>query len=514
LNNSLRLFINFSSLSSFFNLNSDLSTCSSSGTNSSYSSTENSDDNYSAPDDQELQYKNKSRRDPNHDRDDEETFASNDVLAKIYSQHNKGATGNRMYTSYANKVPAARYTGKREKDVEKSVYVPPLPYAQQSTAQLHVETMESLYVRLPKKSLSSINLNNHHHSSNSNMQQLNLEEVDSFFPVRPTIQAFGGSQELLPYKKTTDQNTHKSLKVSATPQASHDTDFYNNLHRWTASSSSSSKPAHHKSSMPNFLNVVRILRKCIGILIIVFCLFFFPQLHDMDKADENQDKHVVIDIVPRMMPNTQQKQPPIQRILDQTIGIPLVPAFSSNNQLSYTPLTHSLSGSMPNFATKNFKNHFADTEPPPPPPKYIHQYPLISANIPPKTRMDGGPSNQRGPNDYLPSAMASSSGPKQGGLAKKSEVKNSILSNNNSGSSENILKKENSEKQKVKFSDTITVAVVPEIPRKERMFITNEHHRRSHQMFADPKKELAESLPLCHPHDDYLKDFMPIQGKH
>lgn len=31
-------------------------------------------------------------------------------------------------------------------------------------------------------------------------------------------------------------------------------------------------------------------------------------------------------------------------------------------------------------------------------------------------------------------------------------------------------------------------------------------------MIADPKRELAESLPLCHPNDDYLKDFTPMQG--
>jgi WD repeat-containing and planar cell polarity effector protein len=164
----------------------------------------------------------------------------------------------------------------------------------------------------------------------------------------------------------------------------------------------------------------------------------------------------VIDVVPRV-PTT--KQPPIQRILDQTVGIPLVPAFSSNNQLSYTPLTHTLSGSlpmMPNFTGKNFKNYMpADLEPAPPPPKFIHQYPLISATIPSKSQ--GLSTNSRG--EYLPSAMAS--GPKHGGLAKKGEMKSSILSNNTTGSNDNMLKKESSEKQKVKFSDTITVAVVP-----------------------------------------------------
>lgn len=31
----------------------------------------------------------------------------------------------------------------------------------------------------------------------------------------------------------------------------------------------------------------------------------------------------------------------------------------------------------------------------------------------------------------------------------------------------------------------------------------------------DPRRELRESLPLCHPnnHDDYLKDFTPMSRK-
>lgn len=30
---------------------------------------------------------------------------------------------------------------------------------------------------------------------------------------------------------------------------------------------------------------------------------------------------------------------------------------------------------------------------------------------------------------------------------------------------------------------------------------------------TDPRRELADSLPLCHPNDDYLKDFTPMNGK-
>lgn len=29
----------------------------------------------------------------------------------------------------------------------------------------------------------------------------------------------------------------------------------------------------------------------------------------------------------------------------------------------------------------------------------------------------------------------------------------------------------------------------------------------------DSRRELQDSLPLCHPHDDYLKDFQPISRK-
>lgn len=31
-----------------------------------------------------------------------------------------------------------------------------------------------------------------------------------------------------------------------------------------------------------------------------------------------------------------------------------------------------------------------------------------------------------------------------------------------------------------------------------------------HSLVTDPRKELADSLPLCHPNDDYLKDFTPM----
>ncbi|XP_066255640.1 WD repeat-containing and planar cell polarity effector protein fritz [Euwallacea similis] len=56
---------------------------------------------------------------------------------------------------------------------------------------------------------------------------------------------------------------------------------------------------------------------------------------------------------------------------------------------------------------------------------------------------------------------------------------------------------------KVKFSDTVTAFIVPEVKRSVKPPLP------SH--ITDPQRELAESLPLCHPNEDYLKDFTPVR---
>ncbi|XP_061402322.1 WD repeat-containing and planar cell polarity effector protein fritz [Musca vetustissima] len=73
-------------------------------------------------------------------------------------------------------------------------------------------------------------------------------------------------------------------------------------------------------------------------------------------------------------------------------------------------------------------------------------------------------------------------------------------------------KSSNGEKNKVKFSDTVQVAVVPEIPRRDKSLMAkrNGYARPPPRNFTNPKKELQDSLPLCHPNDDYLKDFNPL----
>lgn len=65
------------------------------------------------------------------------------------------------------------------------------------------------------------------------------------------------------------------------------------------------------------------------------------------------------------------------------------------------------------------------------------------------------------------------------------------------------------EKNKVKFSDEVTVAIVPEISRKEKLSTFNDKTKRKPDFLVDlVKRELKASLPLCHP-DEYLKDFLP-----
>ncbi|KAK5644239.1 hypothetical protein RI129_008084 [Pyrocoelia pectoralis] len=56
---------------------------------------------------------------------------------------------------------------------------------------------------------------------------------------------------------------------------------------------------------------------------------------------------------------------------------------------------------------------------------------------------------------------------------------------------------------KVKFSDTVTAFIVPEIKRPPRP--------PPPPHITDPQRELADSLPLCHPNEDYLKDFTPVR---
>jgi tetratricopeptide (TPR) repeat protein len=132
-------------------------------------------------------------------------------------------------------------------------------------------------------------------------------------------------------------------------------------------------------------------------------------------------------------------------------------------------------------------------------PTTIHTYPLISGTIP----SIGHPTTSNYSAMPVPITLPSSSRRRDLGIPT-----NSILSNPNNA------REAGETKNKVKFSDTITVAVVPEIGRNEKIFNHPERVKHKSPKFPphiyDPRRELAESLPLCHPHEDYLKDFLPM----
>ncbi|XP_051174546.1 WD repeat-containing and planar cell polarity effector protein fritz [Leptopilina boulardi] len=82
-----------------------------------------------------------------------------------------------------------------------------------------------------------------------------------------------------------------------------------------------------------------------------------------------------------------------------------------------------------------------------------------------------------------------------------------VINSNFKHYSMEIANTSSNEKPKVKFSDTVTHILVPGSGQIYRP-LQKRSIMQLHPM--DPKRELAESLPLCLGNDDYLKDFQPL----
>lgn len=211
--------------------------------------------------------------------------------------------------------------------------------------------------------------------------------------------------------------------------------------------------------------------------------------------------------------------------LDQTLGIPVRPTYDGGGSGGGSVVPGVMKTNLPR-QPMHLNPLVAQQGPPPPPPpfnkterpQFVHQYPLISGQIPPANGVGGELLSKYSvlmaqprpfsdaPQQVQPSAMATGGSGGAGGGA---------------GTSSNSSKS-SGEKNKVKFSETIQVAVLPEIPRKEKQM----DHRMMMKggrgmpggsgmqrlMYTDPRKELMESLPLCHPNEDYLKDFQPANN--
>lgn len=164
----------------------------------------------------------------------------------------------------------------------------------------------------------------------------------------------------------------------------------------------------------------------------------------------NQQQLSVVDIVPN---------PKLD--IDQTIGIPITfetepnaNKFFSSNSL-FNPSIQPSTSSSNYYKMPEIKNDYEYHV-----PTTIHQYPLISGTIPSaniaiSSMPPGSQPKASFPPTYSTTAPSTN--------LKKKEGTSSILSN--TSNSNNIAnpgsKKESGEKNKVKFSDTITVAVVP-----------------------------------------------------
>ncbi|XP_013104530.2 WD repeat-containing and planar cell polarity effector protein fritz isoform X2 [Stomoxys calcitrans] len=160
-------------------------------------------------------------------------------------------------------------------------------------------------------------------------------------------------------------------------------------------------------------------------------------------------------------------------------------------------------------------------------PKFF-QHPLVSGTIPSSgtTSLAAHSISNEEYQKVLLSKKPTASILSNGSATQNGSSNTSVLSGGTSGLQNSIATKENNkntsgEKNKVKFSDTVQVAVVPavislqEIPRRDKPLISkrNGYARPAPRNFTNPKKELQDSLPLCHPHDDYLKDFNPLPAE-
>lgn len=233
---------------------------------------------------------------------------------------------------------------------------------------------------------------------------------------------------------------------------------------------------------------------------------------------QQSQQHHVIDIVPL---------PKDKFTLDQTIGIPIINDHekkSHQNQINYFK-------SGPPYSIKE-EDKYKST------PQIIHQYPLIAGNIPPVPMFTNKGNYSQSDVDTSSNNLTLLPHTPMNPSKKKDITTNSILSNNvsnvpssTSASTSTTTKKETGEKNKVKFSDTVVIAVSilielsdrlfqlliifhsQEIPRKNKANNFTDRPRAYHSTLMDPKRELADSLPLCHPNEDYLKDFTPMQGE-
>lgn len=171
--------------------------------------------------------------------------------------------------------------------------------------------------------------------------------------------------------------------------------------------------------------------------------------------------------------------------------LPIAPKLVSKHSVSYAEsLIDNIPKPVDAFLQNNIdvpSNSFV-TKPPPLPVTT----PLIVNPVLPPLSQNNFPYNSELSRNNIPISNSTNANPLQLNLSTP-------LPNENASNSASAKKPP----AKVKFSDTVTAFIVPEIRRPVRP--------PPPPHVTDPQKELADSLPLCHPNEDYLKDFTPAQ---
>lgn len=358
-------------------------------------------------------------------------------------------------------------------EINNAPYVPPLPFASNRNS-------EPIRVNLPKLELKvsayskknpdrSAHSGRHrgHSSANYSAAALTSDNILLVDPPLPTI-----------IRKTSSQDNLISIDV--VPQSTHR--LYHN--------SFSTESLNNLVSSAGYPNLNKIPRA-------------LPRIHMNPSTMPIQQKHTVIEVVPKPSTHIKPIVPATWKVPDQTLGIPLTTPIPSYHQPQYVHRPPAFA--IPTDATSAaMSSHFAIKSQSLLNIPIIHQHPITQANIPASSSASTAQYFQRSPQK------------ESHGLTKRTHQppSTSVMSSILIQAQPSPRREPNAEKNKVKFSDTVTVALVPEITRKDKPIPLGGAAKRPPNGFAltDPQRELADSLPLCHPNDDYLKDFTPISS--
>lgn len=374
-------------------------------------------------------------------------------------------------------------------EINNAPYVPPLPFAAASN-----RSSEPIRVNLPKLELK-VSAYSKKHPDRSNQSARHRIHSTANYSAAATLTSDNVLLVDPPLptliRKTSSQDNLISIDVVS----------HHPTHRLYHNSFSTENLNHivSGSGYPNLDKIPRAL----------------PRIHmNPSNMPVHQQKHMVIEVVPK--PSTHIKPivvPAAWKVPDQTLGIPLTTPIPPHMNIHNNNYHHSTQyvHRPPAFAISSdlsaISSHFAIKQPQSllNIPTVIHQHPITQANIPASssTSASGPTYILRPPHKEPPTRR-----PQQ--PSTTTSTMNSILSQAQPSPRQ---REPNAEKNKVKFSDTVTVALVPEITRKDKPIPLGATGKRNSGFpLTDPQRELADSLPLCHPNDDYLKDFTPISS--